>query len=203
VLKCSEKFNSSKSTSECSYFNPTSPISLRRRALNRGDAWASSPELSTYLPPMVVIALGLLGSDTSSEPQVPSDVQGPQSLLVPKSYTDGFQSLPFTGNRDENRAVSAQPDQGRGLPVGLDPTHKFQGRKLEGRVTSLCSRRCFNVWQLLKDTLKTRHGGEGPWEKRAYEKSARACGRLRLTAPSCTLEPAEVTPGCPAVLGSS
>lgn len=59
-------------------------------------------ELNTYLPPVVVIPLGLLGNDASSEPQVSSDVQGPQGLLVPESDTDRFQSLPFTGNEEES-----------------------------------------------------------------------------------------------------
>lgn len=51
---------------------------------------ACGPELNTYLPPVVVISLGLVGDDARSEPQVSMDVQGPQSLLVPESYADRF-----------------------------------------------------------------------------------------------------------------
>lgn len=50
--------------------------------------WPVALELDTYLPPVVIISLGRLGNDASSEPQVSADVQSPQSLLVPKSYTD-------------------------------------------------------------------------------------------------------------------
>ena len=60
------------------------------------------PGLNTYLPPVVVVSLGFLGNDASPEPQVSSDVQGPQALLVPESYTDGLQSLPLTGNEDKS-----------------------------------------------------------------------------------------------------
>lgn len=71
-----------------------------------GGALARTLELNTYLPPVVVVSLGLLGNDASPEPQVSSDVQGPQALLVPEGYTDGLQSLPLTGNKD-NSVVSA------------------------------------------------------------------------------------------------
>lgn len=62
----------------------------------------TGPGLNTYLPPVAVVSLGFLGNDPSPEPQVSSDVQGPQALLVPESYTDGLQSLPLTGNEDKS-----------------------------------------------------------------------------------------------------
>lgn len=75
------------------------------RAPGAGRALCGSAA-STYLPPVVVVPLRLLGNDASSEPQVSVDVQGPQSLLVPESDTDRLQSLPFTANEGEDRGVS-------------------------------------------------------------------------------------------------
>lgn len=106
-----------------------------------------APKPSTYLPPVVVIPLRLLGNDASSEPQVSVDVQGPQSLLVPEGDTDRLQSLPFTANEREDRGVSTHiqsPQESR--PAGIKclggggrsgpgeethHPHQFQGRKLE------------------------------------------------------------------------
>ena len=69
-----------------------------------GGVLARTLELDTYLPPVVVVSLGLLGNDDSPEPQVSSDVQSPQALLVPESHTDGLQSLPLTANKDSSVA---------------------------------------------------------------------------------------------------
>ena len=69
-----------------------------------GGVLARTLELDTYLPPVVVVSLGLLGNDASPEPQVSSDVQSPQALLVPESHTDGLQSLPLTANKDSSVA---------------------------------------------------------------------------------------------------
>ena len=80
----------------------TRPINGEQSSQPGETLWPVALELSTYLPPMVVISLRLLGNDAGPEPQVSSDVQGPQSLLVPEGYTDRFQSLPFTGNGREH-----------------------------------------------------------------------------------------------------
>ena len=53
---------------------------------------------------MVVVSLGLLGHDASSEPQVAPDVQGPQRLLAPERNADGLQGLPFTASRESRES---------------------------------------------------------------------------------------------------
>ena len=94
--------------------SPTSPSSLRGGP-------ARAPQQSTHLPPVLVASLGPLGHDAGPEPQVPTGVQCPQSLLVPEGYADRLQSLPFT----ENRGRQGVGTSSRG------PTHQVQGRKPE------------------------------------------------------------------------
>lgn len=80
------------------------PIFSRVRE-GRGDK-THAMELSTYLPPVVIVSLGLLGLNASSKPQVSVDVQGPKRLLVPEGDADRFQGLPLTVRTS---MVSAHP----------------------------------------------------------------------------------------------
>lgn len=108
--------SNSASNGESERRRPVRPSSSlgKGRGLQQGEKTPSArsaprhSEASTYLPPVVVVPLRLLGDDASSEPQVSVDVQGPQSLLVPESDADRLQSLPFTANEEEDRGVSTR-----------------------------------------------------------------------------------------------
>lgn len=74
---------------------------------------------------MVVVSLGLLGHDASSEPQVAPDVQGPQRLLAPERNADGLQGLPFTASRESRESG---PRSRRPVSPGRPATGSKEGR---------------------------------------------------------------------------
>ena len=81
-----------------------------------GGALARTLELDTYLPPVVVVSLGLLGNDASfSAPSVSG------------TLTSSVWGVLSVGQE-------------------MSPTRKFQGRKPEFRVQWLCSMCSSDVW---------------------------------------------------------